>query len=206
MTAQPIKIHGYTHDPDGSDPIPALDGFLHYGYNQNDTPNGVIPQWINIEVTQDVAVLPAGAPPFGVFITGSEPPGSHPNDAIVFEVDTTSGGLIRLSNNSHRSGIEIENNGDLTGTGHDGITIDNNASADSGHLGVEISNNGTGDMEISNNGGHFFIFASGLMEIEGGDGIQLDPDAGYLVILDLPTSNPGGSQRVWNNGGVLNIT
>jgi len=55
------------------------------------------------------------------------------------------------------------------------------------------------------------IFASnatGALNIEGNNaGIIIDPEAGsYLRISNLPTSNPGGTGRVWSNGGVLSIT
>lgn len=45
-----------------------------------------------------------------------------------------------------------------------------------------------------------------ILESDGGD-ITLDVDSsGFLVILNLPTSDPGGSNRVWSNAGSLEIT
>ena len=36
--------------------------------------------------------------------------------------------------------------------------------------------------------------------------IELDASTGHIKLLNLPTSNPGGSDVIWNNSGTLEIT
>jgi len=50
--------------------------------------------------------------------------------------------------------------------------------------------------------------STGSIVLEGtNSGIVIDPESGqYLSILNLPTSNPGGTGRIWSNSGVLTIT
>lgn len=47
---------------------------------------------------------------------------------------------------------------------------------------------------------------SGLTVNLAGDDISFSISSGYLTITGLPIVNPGGTGRVWNNGGVLSIT
>lgn len=44
------------------------------------------------------------------------------------------------------------------------------------------------------------------MIIGSTDGIDLDDSNGKLWIRDLPTSNPGGTDRLWNDSGTIKIT
>lgn len=73
---------------------------------------------------------------------------------------------------------------------------------DHGTAGVFFQELGTGGIELKDQGGGGII----LLCTSTGD-ITLNPGASaHLVFDNIPTSNPGGTNRVWNNGGVLNIT
>lgn len=71
-----------------------------------------------------------------------------------------------------------------------------------GGTGVLIRNRNQGNMHLENEGnGDINI------ECDGNGSINLAIDgSGFLTITGLPTVNPGGTGRVWNNLGILSIT
>lgn len=59
----------------------------------------------------------------------------------------------------------------------------------------------------SSNGYEMALIGDGdtlLRSVNGN--VELDPVSGYLIAIGLPTSNPGGTNRIWNDGGTLKIT
>jgi hypothetical protein len=82
----------------------------------------------------------------------------------------------------------------------------------SGDAFAVLDDNGGGIALLSSSDGTITISATGggevVLESIGATGeIRLNIASGaYLRFVGLPTSNPGGTGRVWNNGGVLNIT
>lgn len=71
----------------------------------------------------------------------------------------------------------------------------------------------TSTLKVELNGNSVDLNASGggvtLATISGGDitlTVQTTPTRGYIVMTGLPTSNPGGTGRIWSDGGTLKIT
>lgn len=50
-----------------------------------------------------------------------------------------------------------------------------------------------------------FGVSAGELNLNG-QGVDIDPGTGLISLRSLPTSNPGGSDNVWNDGGTLKIT
>jgi hypothetical protein len=117
-----------------------------------------------------------------------------------------------LFENAKGGGIVLQDAGGQIGIGQLGDV--------SSHVGsISISNSGISGLTISDGGAHG---AGGITITESGNGgitifntgtgnftIWTQPNSlpgAYLVLENLPTSNPGGSKRVWNNAGVLSIT
>jgi hypothetical protein len=125
---------------------------------------------------------------------------SQENDSGITVQDTGSGGIgLFSSGHSFGYGIDLEatagkillNSYGATG----GIEITQNNDGATGQTGhVFITNNGTGPIQIKS--------ATGSGDII----IDMTNASGYIRMTGLPTSSPGGSGRVWNNAGVLNIT
>jgi hypothetical protein len=70
---------------------------------------------------------------------------------------------------------------------------------------------GSGTVVGSNVSGGDLNLNAGSKEGTGTNGDIIINDGistycGYVILKNLPSSNPGGSGRVWNNSGVLNIT
>jgi hypothetical protein len=74
----------------------------------------------------------------------------------------------------------------------------------------------TGDIDITTKSGGITTISSTLINLNsiGGGAVNLNSTGnigltmaagGFLLITNLPTSNPGVAGAVWNNGGVLNI-
>lgn len=64
-------------------------------------------------------------------------------------------------------------------------------------------------LDLESHSGDITIDADMFLQMYSDSGIVINtnPGAGaYLTIINLPGTNPGGSNRVWNNGGVLQIT
>lgn len=121
-----------------------------------------------------------------------------------FEVDDSSGGGINFFENGSgdisvfQQGtggmlFNISGDGDFDflgqGNGHFLVSTGNN----SGAGGIHLEDNGTDGVALG-------AFGSGdiLLDTTGG--------TGFLRFVNLPTVNPGGTNRVWRNGNVLNIT
>jgi hypothetical protein len=97
--------------------------------------------------------------------------------------------------------------------GPDGIQMD---STDGG--GILIRELADGGVHVESHGGGIMIeeltadltirgFSFGRIDFGFVDGIRIQPNSGKLLVINnLPTSAPGTSHAVWNNGGVLNIT
>jgi hypothetical protein len=79
-----------------------------------------------------------------------------------------------------------------------GIVLHNYAGTGTGN--IQITQATTGGINMQDTGG------GGIQLTSGGFTLNVNDGAGHFVITGLPTSNPGGSHRVWNNGGVLSIT
>lgn len=77
---------------------------------------------------------------------------------------------------------------------------------------VEINVSGSGKTLFidTNLGAAIVVAAEGQVTIQSIDGtsdvVIEAAGTGHVVMNNLPIVNPGGSGRVWNNGGVLNIT
>lgn len=138
-------------------------------------------------------------------------------DYLKIEVNGTgddgAGDAINLTNAGAAGNIVIRQDG-----GGDLIIEDNVAGT------LEVALNAPGPMHLYNNG----TGSSTLIEIKntGDGGIQVHDlgdggvnitgafggvtitmnDSSYLRLVNLPTSNPGGTNRVWNSGGTLKIT
>lgn len=66
---------------------------------------------------------------------------------------------------------------------------------------VRITGNSSGTIEFVVLWGGGFQFRNNNNNM----GLEMTPD-GQLIAHQLPTSNPGGSNRIWNDGGTLKIT
>jgi hypothetical protein len=64
---------------------------------------------------------------------------------------------------------------------------------DTSGFGVFIAEFGAGGITLSDSGSGGIIF-------------DMSGSSGFIEMVGLPIANPGGTNRVWNNGGVLNIT
>lgn len=72
---------------------------------------------------------------------------------------------------------------------------------DDGTVGIGISELSSGPISIVADGGGP-ILITGL----GAGNITITINTGNLIFQSLPTSDPGVSGAVWNNGGVLNVS
>ncbi len=73
----------------------------------------------------------------------------------------------------------------------------------------EIIMDAASSATIGSSSGGAMNFLGGSFDFDTSDLGRIIFDAGennYIVMLNLPTSNPGGSGRVWNDGGILKIT
>lgn len=64
-------------------------------------------------------------------------------------------------------------------------------------------------MDISSHSGDISVLADMYLDLDAESGIILRTNNGagaYLQITNLPTTNPGGTNRVWRDGGILKIT
>jgi len=102
-------------------------------------------------------------------------------------------------------GINLFNNRNLGTPGASQIKIQN---YDHGNMLITQGRQGVtgfaGGMQITN-------YATGSIQIQSTTGsgdiiLDMTNASGYIRMTGLPTSNPGGTGRVWNNSGVLNIT
>ena len=219
MTRAPIGHHGPTHMIDGEDPVPGIGGLQYGGDDPVYGPENV-GAWLHVVTTG------TGGPDDAGLILQNSGDGS-------LELDDLSGGGLSL-NTYNDGGIFIEDKaaggiflkGDndggifLNDRGGGGISLNTD---DAG--GIALNDPDGGSIEVTSGrlgtGGSIVLrlgstgLGVGLPELilttqGGGDnGILLkvsDSNSMYLDIVGLPTTNPGGSGRVWNNGGILNIT
>ena len=125
------------------------------------------------------------------------------------DIEASAGGSIYLD-----SGIVL-NSSSAT------VEMTGNVSGDQSYIAakfdgsVVITANGSGsDIDIVSNGNDINLNADGFGNFESGSQltlksstrIQLDCGANGLSVLDLPTSDPGSSNLVWNDSGTLKIT
>jgi hypothetical protein len=116
-------------------------------------------------------------------------------DGIQFDVSPQDGGFLRVTTTDH---MDIENAGagqfilENTGDGEFSIYDDHSGLNIFSGFGVIVQ--GDGDNGV-------IIRASG-----DGDLVLETVGAAQLRINGLPTSDPGGSGLVWNDGGTLKIT
>jgi hypothetical protein len=107
---------------------------------------------------------------------------------VVLEADQANNpGVSLITRGASNSGLDFETH-DMNNAGFNFTTND------SGNGGFAVNTLGASNGGIALTAGA----AGGIaLTLSGG---------GQLLMSGLPTANPGGSHRVWNNGGVLNIT
>lgn len=140
-------------------------------------------------------------------------------------VDNAGGGGISIQELSD-AGLNIENQGTATlaitqSGGNDPLALVSNAgisSTDTSGDGIQIQEMSDGGIQIYDtnlgrgNTGGINIQTNTLLQLTGEDvTIEVAPAIGMftngnLTINNLPTTNPGGTGRVWNNSGTLQIT
>lgn len=131
--------------------------------------------------------------------------GTTPNSSVL------TAAAYSFVNTGGAGGQELVNDGDdaqaLVQNG-DGTKVDAITGQTKGQV---LLNNGDGETLIATTGaGYLFLHDSGnsgvYVKSDGADVIVEVSNIGHLELRGLPVVNPGGSDRVWNNGGVLNIT
>lgn len=85
------------------------------------------------------------------------------------------------------------NNGDITLSADDDVNIGTN----NGEIRINAGASGTENLLLA---------ASDSVNIIGNVNVSISVVTGFLLLNGIPTANPGGSGRVWSNGGVLTIT
>ena len=71
--------------------------------------------------------------------------------------------------------------------------------------GTSILDTSTSGITIEANGGAVNVVISGSSVVLNSAGVTVTTTHN-VILSGLPTTNPGGTGRVWNNSGVLNIT
>jgi hypothetical protein len=111
---------------------------------------------------------------------------------------TVTGSVVRTTTGPNR--VELNQENEL-GFPQEGLYIYNN-----GNISFAITQN---TFFFYDNDGNLKAIiqmgSAGVLSISG-DAILLDVSAGDLRFNGLPTSNPGGTGRVWNDSGTLKIT
>ena len=100
------------------------------------------------------------------------------------------GNKVRIENDNFGTYIEFDNNMTLRAQGTNGVRF-NSTTSDSRIRVDKIYDDGN---------------AVTLIEFDGTDVVLTQPAGGYIRMSGLDTSNPGGSERVWANSNVLQIT
>jgi len=101
------------------------------------------------------------------------------------------------------NGMTLVSNHGVSITGFTGVVIESLFSG-----GIALTASMTGAVNITASAGDVIIFAhdsTSKAQVASDGDVELTP-GGFLVLDNLPVVNPGGTGRVWNNGGVLNIT
>ena len=133
-----------------------------------------------------------GATLVGGTIIGNDITGS------TIEGGTVDGAVVRTSDGPNR--VELNQENEL-GFPQEGLYIYNN-----GEIAFAVAQNtlffydNSGDLKAIIQMG-----TGGALSISG-DSILMNVSTGNLTFDGLPTSDPGGSGRVWNDGGTLKIT
>lgn len=151
-------------------------------------------------------------------------------EGINFLNDGSSAGTS-IIDNSGDGGITIRNNGSgtdgfaITNDGGGPLVITNNNAGEmqivsnTGDLSILaaaslLAIQGNDELQLSGQGGTLLIDINpggdATIHIDSTEGagisLELASSGSYLTATNLPTTNPGGTNRIWNNGGVLNIT
>jgi hypothetical protein len=129
-------------------------------------------------------------------------------------IDPTNAGnaLVYIVNDTTTATVTVFAAGevDVNSLGRTAITGANSIALTSASGSVQATA-GT-SMTLAAAGGDLLIQATGsgknaTVTVNNGGSIQfVVSGGGYITMSGLPTVNPGGTGRIWNNGGVLNIT
>ena len=98
------------------------------------------------------------------------------------------------------AGVTIKNTA-IPFSGFGGLMIEH----DTGEVNLEVSGNFGGSQQVlmqGNDSRYFGIFKN----VTSGLDTWVETNIESIIFSNLPTTNPGGSGRLWNNGGVVNIT
>lgn len=90
---------------------------------------------------------------------------------------------------------------DTVDEGHANINLTGSTFSDSGNA-IRL----TVYDQAQNEAVHFRIQGDDSFRIRVNGTTIIDYASGYLSMPNLPSSNPGGTGRLWNNGGAVNIT
>jgi hypothetical protein len=114
--------------------------------------------------------------------------------ASTTDIDNTGAGAISITTATTDINIFAGNGVAMSADGATGIQLSADGSGD-----VAIAQTDTGDVDVSTAAGNIFVNAI------GGD-LTFAVTGGFLAVFGLPTSDPGGSNRLWNDGGTVKIT
>jgi len=96
------------------------------------------------------------------------------------------------------------------GTFEGTLTVDSlglGNSIDFKYSGSSVGSISTGLDEIQIFGGASQLLLGNDLQLSSNGDVNIGPSSsGYILLNGLPTSNPGGSNRLWKNAGVLSIT
>ena len=169
-------------------------------------------------VTMGDSTVVTYVPPFGSAASSPSPSGS----GIQFDTDNEGGWLDVTTNNTDPDGYGMQLI-DTTGGGINLATPNGsgvNAETHGGEAGISTEG---GDFSVDLQGGAVNFIGSGgggpfqnwtfdtatgdfIINTSGGTLAINVLIGGFITLKGLPTANPGGTDRLWNNGGVVNIT